>query len=81
MWILRGSLLGIALFLVGAIIFLIAAIRPFRSNRAIGLSVISSLTVHNFLFWLAFLACLVIGCAIVRSWPLAVRGGLPGGRP
>ena len=70
MWILKGSLLGTGLFLVGTFFFLIAVVRPFRSNTAIGLSVITGLTLHNPLFWAAFAASLVIGCAIVGSWPV-----------
>ncbi len=35
MWILKGSVLGTGLFLVGTFFFLIAVIRPFRSNTAI----------------------------------------------
>ncbi len=73
MWILKGSLLGMGLFLVGTILFLIAVIGPFRANRAIGLSAITGITIHNPLFWVAFLASLAIGCAIVRSWPLAAK--------
>jgi hypothetical protein len=73
MWILKGSLLGVGLFLVGAILFLIATTGPFRANRAIGLSVITGLTIHNPLFWVAFFASLMIGCAIVGSWPTAAK--------
>ncbi len=73
MWILKGSLLGTGLFLVGTVFFLIAAAGPFRANRAIGLSVITGVTIHNPLFWVAFVASLVIGCAIVGSWPVAVK--------
>ena len=70
MCILKGSVLGTGLFLVGTFFFLIAVVRPFRSNTAIGLSVITGLTIHNPLFWVAFLASLMIGCAIVGSWPV-----------
>jgi hypothetical protein len=70
MWILKGTLLGTGLFLVGTIVFLIATVGPFRANRAIGLSAITGVTIHNPLFWTAFLASLMIGCAIVRSWPV-----------
>jgi len=56
MWILKGSVLGTGLFLVGTFFFLIAVVRPFRSNTAIGLSVITGLTIHNPLFWAAFAA-------------------------
>ncbi len=70
MWILKGSLLGAGLFLIGTVFFLIAATGPHKANRAIGLSVITGLTIHNPLFWAALAASLVIGCAIVGSWPV-----------
>lgn len=73
MWILKGTLLGTGLFIVGTVLFLIAVARPFEPNRAIGLSTITGIAIHNPLFWVAFLASLVIGCAIVRSWPVAVK--------
>jgi hypothetical protein len=62
MWIANGSLLSTGFFLLGTVFFLIAAARPFRANAAIGLSVITGLTIHNPWFWVAFLASLVIGC-------------------
>jgi hypothetical protein len=73
MWILKGSLLGTGLFLVGTVLFLIATTGPFRANKAIGLNVITGLTIHNLLFWVAFVASLMIGCAIVGSWPVAAK--------
>ena len=73
MWILKGSLLGMGLFIIGSVLFLIATTLPFRANHAIGLSVITGRTIHNPLFWIAFVASLVIGCAIVGSWPVAAK--------
>jgi uncharacterized membrane protein len=73
MWILKGSLLGTGLFLVGTVFFLISALGPLRANTAIALSAITGYTIHNPLFWVAFLASLMLGCAIVGSWPVAAR--------
>jgi hypothetical protein len=73
MWILKGTLLGTGLFLVGTVLFLIGTLGPFKANRAIGLSAITGVTIHNPLFWITFVASLVIGCAIVRSWPVAAK--------
>jgi hypothetical protein len=73
MWILKGTLLGTGLFLVGAVLFLIAVMGPFAANRAIGLSAITGITIHNPMFWVAFFASIVIGCATVRLWQVAVR--------
>jgi hypothetical protein len=69
MWILKGSLLGVALFVAGLSLFLFAALRPFHADRAIGLNALGGLTIHNPMFWAALVASLVIGCAIVYSWP------------
>jgi len=73
MWILKGSLLGTGLFLIGSVLFLIATTGPFRANRAIGLSAITGVTIHNPLFWVAFFASLAIGCAIVGSWHVPAK--------
>jgi hypothetical protein len=73
MWIVKGALLGTGLFLVGTAFFLVAVASPLRANKATGLSVIAGLTIHNPLFWAAFVASLVIGCAIVGSWPVAAK--------
>jgi hypothetical protein len=72
MWILKGSLLGLGLFIVGTLLYLFIAARP-RANSAIGLTVITGLTIHNTLFWAALVASLVIGCAIVGSWRTPVK--------
>ncbi len=72
MWILKGSLLGLGLFIVGTLLYLTVVARP-RANSAIGLTVITGLTIHNTLFWAALVASLVIGCAIVGSWPAATK--------
>jgi hypothetical protein len=76
MWILKGTFLGISIFAVGAVVFLLAFLRsrgPLLAGpgqqRATGLTVISHLTVYNVWFWAAFAACLVIGWAIAASRP------------
>ena len=69
MWVLKGGLLGLLFFVIGSFVFLIAATWQSDSHHATGLSVITGLTIHNAFFWAAFVASLVIGCAIVRSWP------------
>jgi hypothetical protein len=78
MWIVKGTFLGISAFAVGVVVFLFL-LAFFRNQgpllagpgqqRAIGLTVISHLTVYNVWFWAAFAACLVIGWAIAASWP------------
>lgn len=67
MWILKGSLLGILMFLV---------LFAFRYGRyfyrtLMGPGVISLLTIHNVFFWLGLVGCVLLGCAIVGSWPIS----------
>ena len=72
MWMVKGFLLGVAMFVVGAITYLVLALRADMAGseaRAIGLSVIQGLTIQNPYFWAALAACLVLGLSIVRSWP------------
>jgi hypothetical protein len=75
MWILKGTFLGVGLFFVGAIIYLVLWLRAdsqFSGAKAIGLSVISYLTIYNPFFWASLAASLVIGCGRVRSWPAGI---------
>ena len=74
MWIVKGTFLGTWLFAFGTIAFLYFAIfRNLRPNSAVGLSVIMGLTTQNLLWWIALVACIAIGCALVGSW----RGKVP----
>ena len=68
MWIVKGSLLGSALFVVGCVAFLIATLWH-SGARATGVTVLQSLTIQNPLFWVALVGSVMIGCAIVGSWP------------
>ena len=72
MWMLKGIFLGAGMFVVGAIIYVVLALQAdaqHSESRAVGLSVISYMTVYNPFFWASLVAALVIGCAVVRSWP------------
>jgi hypothetical protein len=76
MIIVKGTFLGVTIFAVGAFVFLLAFFRsqgPLLARPgqqwAIGLNVISHLTIYNAWFWVAFAASIVIGWAIAASWP------------
>jgi hypothetical protein len=78
MWILKGSLLGFGMFIVGVIVYLVLWLRAdaqLSEAKAIGLSVISYLTIYNPFFWASLVASIVIGCAMVRSWPIGIPLG------
>ena len=76
MWILKGTFVGVTIFAVGVTVFLLAFFRRsgplFGGSGGVGsldINTISHLTTHNIWFWAAFAASVVIGWAIVASWP------------
>ena len=72
MWIVKGLFLGPGIFVAGTFAFLILSGGPLQRNQAIGLSAVTGITVYNPLFWLALVACLALGVAVVGSWPVRV---------
>lgn len=79
MWILKGTLLGLLFFVVGMLLFLTAFLRrlgplpaPPGQQWAIDIGVINRLTVNNAWFWVALVACLALGYAIMASWPSSI---------
>ena len=79
MWIAKGVLLGFGLF-VGGIIFLVilsavsAVVQgTVRANHATSVGVIYGVTFGNPLFYVGLLGCLLVGVALVGSWPTPVR--------
>lgn len=77
MLILKGSLLGLLFFTVGVSLFLVAFLRRLGQaaasqglHWAVDVRVIGMITIHNSWFWVALLACLALGLAIVASWPV-----------
>jgi hypothetical protein len=66
MWILKGSLLGILMF---SVLFLFRYHNSFY-HVLMGPGVISQITIHNVFFWLGLVGCVLLGCAIVGSWPI-----------
>ena len=70
MWIMKGGLLGFWLFAFGTLAFLYFAVfRPLTPGRATSVSVITLYTTQNPWWWAALAACIVLGCALARSWP------------
>ena len=65
MWILKGSLLGILIFLV---LFAIRFHRLFL-HTIIDPRVLIEIT-RSVPFWLGLVGCVLVGCAIVGSWPV-----------
>jgi hypothetical protein len=74
MWLLKGLSLGTGFFVVGTNAFLLLTIfRPFSTSRATGISAITGVTTGNPFFWLALVACLMLGVSLVASWPVRVH--------
>jgi hypothetical protein len=76
MWILKGTFLGLTIFAVGVTTFLVAFFRSLGpllagpgQHYSIDIRTIFHVTTQNIWFWAAAVACLVIGWAIVASWP------------
>ena len=70
MWILKGMFLGAWLFWFGTIAFLWSAIyRHMSPHTAVDVRLIAGLTTQNPWWWASLVASVVIGCALVRSWP------------
>jgi hypothetical protein len=77
MWILKGAFVGVTVFAVGVTVFLLAFFRRsgpiFRGSSggvaSLDINTILHLTTHNVWFWAAFAASIVIGWAVVVSWP------------
>jgi hypothetical protein len=74
-WI-KGLLLGASLFAIGVFVFLVAALRmngPLFAGpgRAVSIDVrsLAFMTTQNFWFWVAGVACFLVGVAIAASWP------------
>jgi hypothetical protein len=62
MWLLKGIFVGLGIFLLGSLVYIGYHLRPFKPNRATGLSVITALTVYNTWWWVALVATLAFAC-------------------
>jgi hypothetical protein len=88
MWILKGTLIGLWVLGFGTMALLYFAVYSnLPRNSAVGVTVITHYTTQNLLWWTALIVCLVLGCAIARSWSgppvlwiaLLVTGLIPAG--
>jgi hypothetical protein len=74
-WI-KGIILGVSMFAIGVFVFLVMFLRrsgPLLAGPGQAWSIdprtIAHLTTQNLWFWIAGVACVAIGMAIVASWP------------
>ena len=62
MWILRGLLLGLGLFSMGALVFLkLTLFSSVHGNTATSVRALQRYTTHNPFFWVALVACVILG--------------------
>jgi hypothetical protein len=74
MRIVQGIVLGLFIFaaivLIGAFYY---SYFVFSDARAIGTTAITSLTLDNWMFWLALVVSLVAGLMVARRWPVRTQ--------
>jgi|SRR5580700_6373984 hypothetical protein len=84
MLILKGTFLGLGIFVTVAVCYLVAAFMklksmfpspPLKANEAVGWDLItfSRIFISKPGAYVALLACIILGVAIVGSWPRAGR--------
>jgi hypothetical protein len=66
MWILKGLLSGSVVFLIFTVYYLKSVIGPSKSGHAIGVSVITSTTIQQPMYWLTFLLVLFAAVMCAR---------------
>ncbi len=70
MWLIKGIVLGVVLFVIGFFAYALAVARRIHLSTEYGpRDLLKTLTARNPYFWLAFTGALMIGCAMVRCWP------------
>jgi len=79
MWILKGILVGVGLFVSGLVLMAIVSISfafgrgQVQAQHATSSGVIYGQTFGNPFFYLALLGCMLNGTAVAGSWPTPVR--------
>lgn len=66
MWILKGTLIGLAVFFIGSVVFVVNNLRPIERDKMTGISAITGPTIHNPWFWAAFVATIILSCVCVK---------------
>lgn len=67
MMIVKSIALGLGMFFIGTIAYLLFRLVPTASqNTATGFSVLEAYTIYNVSYWVAFVVSLAVGYLIVR---------------
>lgn len=63
MWIMKGTVVGAVLFLAFTVYYLKSAIGPLQTNKATDVTILTSATLHQPLYWLTL--AMVLGSSIL----------------
>jgi hypothetical protein len=71
MMMIKSIALGLGIFIVGTIVYLMLRVGAFTlpqsgGNRATGLSVLQGYTIYNVWYWVGFIVSLAVGYLIVH---------------
>jgi hypothetical protein len=66
MWMLKGISVGLGVFFIGSLIYVVNKLRPIEENKATGISAITGVTVYSPWWWIAFIATLALACWFFR---------------
>jgi len=67
-WILKGGLLGLGVFVVGALGYVISKLRPIEAQKATSVDLLRWLTIGNPWFWVGLVVALTAGCLIAKRF-------------
>jgi hypothetical protein len=67
MWMLKGILVGLGIFFIGSLVYIINKLRPIEANKATALSAITGPTLHNPWWWMVLVAILILACWFFKS--------------
>jgi hypothetical protein len=65
-WMIKGLSFGLLTFLLFTVFYYGYSMRPLTSNKAIGVSAITSITLHRPLYWVAFGLTVLTVCVMSK---------------
>ncbi len=69
MWMLKGISVGLGVFFIGSLIYIvIAKLAPIEEHKATGLSVITGSTVYHPWWWMALVTTLALSCWFFKMY-------------
>jgi predicted permease len=73
MWLVKGVLFGLLIFIIFTLIYFFVFVGPPRQGVATGLSVIAGNTVFLPLYWAAFILTMATSCVCARLLHMAFQ--------